>query len=234
MPRPTWIFPRLLTGCATSRSPMRAVAVTLLASTAGVVGTDAVDSASITPKASSWPASITSGVVTRNPAGTPVISMRIGPLEAVDALRGHLEFTGAAGSHHRVGAGEYDLEVRPACTNGKYIPQPGALEPAHVLDLDHIVAVGRGREEQTRVLAELSVGIIVILIKQRKDRQSVGDELRSGRMRGHDVARLAERVGQGGRVEIAPAGPLAWVGSNPESGPRGKSENLTTSPFAYR
>ena len=42
-------------------------------------GALAPDSASMTPKASSWPSSMTSGVVTRNPGGAPPISTRIGP-----------------------------------------------------------------------------------------------------------------------------------------------------------
>ena len=63
----------------TSRSPIWAVAVTLLALAAAAAGGAAPASASMTPSASSWPASITSGVVTRNPGGTPAISTRIGP-----------------------------------------------------------------------------------------------------------------------------------------------------------
>ena len=76
--------------------------------------------------------------------------------------------------------------------------------------------------------------VVVIFIVQPEDRQTVGDELRSRRMRRHDVARLAERVGERRRVEIAPPIALARIGTKPESGPRGKSQNFTTSPIVYR
>ena len=85
----------------------------------------------------------------------------------------------------------------------------GPAESAHVFDLDHIFAVGRRGEEQSRVLAELAMGIVVVFVVEREDGQAVGDELRSRRMRLDDVARLAERMGQRRRIEIAPAAAAA-------------------------
>ena len=79
------------------------------------------------------------------------------------------------------------------------------------------------------------MGIVVVFVVEREDRQAVGDELRSRRMRLDDVARLAERMGQRRRIEIAPAtAPARDRLTKPESGPRGYSQNFTTSPLAYK
>ena len=141
---------------------------------------------------------------------------------------------GAAGSYFGVGTVQGHREIGLLCADRQRVAEIGPLESAHVLDLEQILAVGRRGEEQARVLAELAVGIVVVFIIEREDRQSVGDELGSRRMRLDDVARLAECVGQRRRIEIAPALAPARIADKAGIGPAGNSQNFTTSPLAYR
>ena len=74
-----WIVPRLLTVCVTSRPRDARRRGDLARLGRGGRRRRRPGSASMTPSASSWPASIKSGVVTRNPGGTSAMSTRIGP-----------------------------------------------------------------------------------------------------------------------------------------------------------
>ena len=138
--------------------------------------------------------------------------------EAVQSFGRDLEFLGASGIDPGICAGQCDLEIGALRTNRQRIAVIRTAEAAHVLELDQIFAVGRRGKVQSRVFAELAMGIVVVLVVNRKHRQAIGDELCTWRMRLNDVTRFPERMGQRRRVKITPAQTAARIAN--ESGIR--------------
>ncbi len=155
-------------------------------------GFEAPSAAINTPNASIWPASIIRGVVAEKPGGRPLRSTRIGPSKSSIRWAVTLNSLALPAINRQVCAVERDLEIRATRADRERIAEIGPLQAANVLDFDQIFAVGRGREIESRVFAQLSVAVVVVVEIEREDGQAVGDELGSGRVGLDDVARLAQ------------------------------------------
>src|SRR5207244_2084364 len=118
---------------------------------------------------------------------------------------------GASLPYSRRGGTETNVVARTGRPDGQAIGIVGASLAARVAQAHEVVAVGRGIEEKTRVLAEPGTAVVIAVI-QIDHRKAVGRKGRSGRMNGDLVHGGAEVDVRRRRVEIA----AALAGETPE------------------
>jgi len=99
----------------------------------------------------------------------------------------------AAGVHGFVLVDDLHLEIGPRLAHGELVFVVVAAEAADVGDADQVVALGRGRERNARIAAQLACVIIIVFVVECVLRQAVGDERFAGLVRlldeqGYDVS----------------------------------------------
>src|SRR5579884_161286 len=130
------------------------------------------------------------------------------PIKFVAALRTDIDRHGTALADGGCRWTETDREIRPRRTHRQLISVPGAALPARIADAHLILAVGGWVKDQTRILAESAVAVVIAIIESDNGK-TIGWELGAGRVDRYFVHRLAERMMGRCSAEVAappPAG----------------------------